>query len=266
MTAKSKDDQLSPSEQLMKTTKLLLRSCLTAKAKVGIPLHLLNREYEEDCMTPLKFRELGYGSLEQFLRDIPDVCTVSRALEGYLVVKGVASKEDAHIYKLVSRQRKSKKKPKKIKSFNSSQVQRKAYHFNAARNSHKAFGNSKPKSDFTLKSFYQGKILIDKPRAHFTGKASRLSESVAGPPTIHKAMKLPSKKRPSGIYKQQIRSVHNNLPPRFQKLQDPLPGDNSTEKANENENDDMKLLALCSENKFLTAPVTVMPSNSPESK
>ena len=259
MTAKSKDDQLSPSEQLMKTTKLLLRSCLTAKAKVGIPLHLLNREYEEDCMTPLKFRELGYGSLEQFLRDIPDVCTVSRALEGYLVVKGVASKEDAHIYKLVSGQRKSKKKPKKIKSFNYSQIQWKAYHFNAARNSQKAFGNSKPKSDFTLKSFYREKFLIDKPKAHFTGKASRSTESIAGPPTIHKAMKLPSKKR-------QIRSVHNDLPPRFQKLRDPLPGDDSTQEVNEDENNDMKLFISPSENKFLTAPVTVLPSDSPESK
>ena len=246
MTAKSKDDQLSPSEQLMKTTKLLLRSCLTAKAKVGIPLHLLNREYEEDCMTPLKFRELGYGSLEQFLRDIPDVCTVSRALEGYLVVKGVASKEDAHIYKLVSGQRKSKKKPKKI-------------NFNAARNSQKAFGNSKPKSDFTLKSFYREKVLIDKPKAHFTGKASRSTESITGPPTIHKAMKLPSKKR-------QIRSVHNDLPPRFQKLRDPLPGDDSTQEVNEDENNDMKLFISPSENKFLTAPVTVLPSDSPESK
>ena len=256
MTAKSQDDQLSPSEQLMKTTKLLLRSCLTAKAKVGIPLHLLNREFEEDCMTPLKFRELGYGSLEQFLRDIPDVCTVSRALEGYLVVKGVASKEDAHIYKLVSGQRKSKKKPKKIKKFNSSHVQRKAYRLNAARNSQKAFGNSKPKSDFTLKSFFQEKILTDKPRAHFSGKASRLPECIAGPPTMQKATKLPSKKRPSEIYKRQIRSVYNDLPPRFQKLRNPLPQDTSTEKVNESENNDMQPTAL----------VTVLPGSSPGSK
>ena len=112
--------------ELKKKAMPLLRAVLTAKAKVGIPLHMLCREFEETCMEPLKFREMGYGSLERFLRDCSDICNVTPSSEGHLVVKGIASKEDAHIYKLVSGQRKDRKKKNKRVIL---AVKRRAAHF-----------------------------------------------------------------------------------------------------------------------------------------
>lgn len=103
-------DETDVQAQIRKKTITLLRSVLTTYGKSGVPLHLLSHEYQETCLERLSFREMGYGTLEQFLRDIPDVCSLVRSDEGYFVVKGVASKEDAHIFKLVSGQKKPKKK------------------------------------------------------------------------------------------------------------------------------------------------------------
>ena len=121
----------SAEARLRKKTIPLLRSVLIANAKSGIPLHLLCHEYQETCLEPLSFRNMGYGSLEQFLRDIPEVCSVVRSPEGFLVVKGIATKEDAHIYKLVSGQKKPKKKLSSKKPF-SLKVNRNASFFKLA--------------------------------------------------------------------------------------------------------------------------------------
>lgn len=118
---------MSDQETKKKKYAPLLRAVLAAKGKVGIPLHMVCREFEEDTFSPLNFKEMGYGSLEQYLRDCPEICRISRAPEGYLVVKGVATEEDAHVFKLVDGQRKNrKKKPKRMHGLT---VKRKANHF-----------------------------------------------------------------------------------------------------------------------------------------
>lgn len=184
---------MTDKETLKKKSMPLLRAVLTAKAKVGIPLHMLCREYEETCMEPLKFREMGYGSLEQFLRDCSDICTVNRASEGFLIVRGIASKEDAHIYKLVSGQKKDKRKSKKVSI---AVKRRSAVHFMGGKRP-----NSRPSNQI---SSYQGSSLSSNHRT--------LSYNMNNPYTQLRQTPTKSVHFPP-IYQLN----NNNLPPRFQK-------------------------------------------------
>lgn len=106
--------EVSPEvEKLRKNTVSLLSSLLTAKAKVGIPLHLLAYEYEETVFEKLKFREMGYGTIEQFITDQSDVFTLSRGSDGHIHVKALPTEKTAHIHRLVSGQKKKTKSKKK---------------------------------------------------------------------------------------------------------------------------------------------------------
>ena len=109
----------------------LLRAVLTAKAKEGVALHMLLHEFQEATFSPLEFKKMGYGTLEQYVRDCPELCRVQRAPEGYLVVKGIASEEDAHIFRLVVGQNKKSKKGKKTMP---PHLKRTASHFTGGKN------------------------------------------------------------------------------------------------------------------------------------
>lgn len=102
-------------EQLRKKTIELLTCVLTTKAKVGIPIHLLCYEYEEQVFEKLKFKEMGYGTLQQFINDSDEFST-HRGIDGHVYVKALPTEDTKHIHRLVSGQKtKSKKKSKKVK-------------------------------------------------------------------------------------------------------------------------------------------------------
>lgn len=79
-----------------------LRSCLIS-CKGGIKLENLRADYRMVAGEQLPFKQFGYYSVEDFIRDIPDV-TVTRK-NGELFVEAVPSKTSAHLTKLVSRQK-----------------------------------------------------------------------------------------------------------------------------------------------------------------
>ncbi|XP_057309699.1 tudor domain-containing protein 7-like [Hydractinia symbiolongicarpus] len=198
----------SPAEILRTKTVKLLRSVLVTKAKVGIPLHSLPFEYEETASDKLKFREMGYGSLEQFLRDIPDVCTVSKAREGYLVVKGIPSESDAHVYKLAVGQKasKKKKKPAFAKSFNISQVRRRASHFT---------GGHKPNTGPSMRNTY-----TNSPRGQPYGYGNTPTAKLFGSTSFNQKPYFTLRQTPS-YNQRQVSSMMpaQSIPPRFLRQQ-----------------------------------------------
>lgn len=110
----TKMSEVSPEvEKLRKNTINLLSAVLTAKAKVGIPLHLLAYEYEETVFEKLKFREMGYGTIEQFITDQSGIFTLNRGSDGHIHVKALPTEENKHIHRLVSGQKKKTKSKKK---------------------------------------------------------------------------------------------------------------------------------------------------------
>eukprot|EP00111_Clytia_hemisphaerica_P003797 TCONS_00010896-protein len=100
-------------EKLRKSTVSLLSSILTAQAKVGIPLHSLAYEYEETVFEKLKIKEMGYGTIQQFITDYSNVFTMSPGMGGHLYVKAIPTDETAHIHRLVAGQKKKTKKKKR---------------------------------------------------------------------------------------------------------------------------------------------------------
>lgn len=126
--------EVPPEVQALRTRTLKdLKAVLAAKAKVGIPIHLLCHEYEETTFEKLRFREMGYGTVVQLINDHPDYFITCKDPSGHIIVKGIPSKEDAHIHKLVSGQKKKSKK-KKSKKIVAISVHRKTPHFTSMRN------------------------------------------------------------------------------------------------------------------------------------
>ena len=68
----------------------------------------LQAEYKSITGTPIPYQRLGYSSLEDFLRSIPDVIRASPGATGELTFFGEADDSTAHIAKLVSKQKKPK--------------------------------------------------------------------------------------------------------------------------------------------------------------
>ncbi|XP_035226461.1 tudor domain-containing protein 7-like isoform X2 [Stegodyphus dumicola] len=98
-----KQDMMDMKENVLQN----LRS-VTQSSKGGVPVDLLQKDYKSLLGTEIPFRDLGYNSLEAFLRDIPDVISVKKNHEGMLMAVGVADASTAHIASLVSRQKDSK--------------------------------------------------------------------------------------------------------------------------------------------------------------
>ena len=213
--ASTRSTMTSETETLRKKTLPLLRAVFTAKGRVGLPLHTLCREYEETCMETLKFREMGYGSLEQFLRDNPEICTLTRGREGFLVVKGIATEEDKHVFNLVSGQRPERKKKRSSvpKRLQISQISRRSASDFSKRiyNNPQTFrptlsGNSYSllfrQSSGTPRCFNGVTATFNSNRNSGTGRTNQVA---------HKPMR-------QGGYNIN-NSYNNNLPPRLQKQQ-----------------------------------------------
>ncbi|XP_018370811.1 PREDICTED: tudor domain-containing protein 7 [Trachymyrmex cornetzi] len=103
-----------------------LRSCLIS-CKGGIKLENLRTDYRVITGELLPFKQLGYSSVEAFIRNVPDVTVTKK--NGELFVEALPSKTSAHLTKLVSRQKSTKRKirppkkwtpPRHVKGFSSS--------------------------------------------------------------------------------------------------------------------------------------------------
>ena len=91
-----------------KKTEAMLRAVLISSPR-GVPVYRLDREYKAITFQSIPFRELGFGSLESYLRSIPHVASFA-TLSGETVIKGVASEADKHVAKLIAKQKKPKLK------------------------------------------------------------------------------------------------------------------------------------------------------------
>ncbi|GFR18207.1 uncharacterized protein TNCT_93521 [Trichonephila clavata] len=94
-------------EALKNSVKINLR-CVTQSRKGGVPLNQLQNDYKGLIGRDIPLKDLGYSSLEYFLRDIPDVISLKRSKDGVFVAEGVADASTAHIAKLISKQKTSK--------------------------------------------------------------------------------------------------------------------------------------------------------------
>ncbi|KAG8185395.1 hypothetical protein JTE90_018616 [Oedothorax gibbosus] len=94
-----------------------LRS-VTQSIKGGVPLNRLERDYQDLIGSSIPYRNLGYNSLESFIRSIPSVIRLTKSRDGYLMAEAVADLSTAHIASLISRQKQTSK-AKAIKRFSS---------------------------------------------------------------------------------------------------------------------------------------------------
>ncbi|GAB1597772.1 uncharacterized protein LOC115217252 isoform X3 [Argonauta hians] len=93
---------MSEKEDIKKKIRALLIS-----SQSGVPLFNFLKDYYDIIGEPLKFRDLGYFDLEDFLMDMPDVVSVVKAADGQTVLKHVSDNSTKHIEKLVARQKAS---------------------------------------------------------------------------------------------------------------------------------------------------------------
>uniref|UniRef100_A0A0L8HW13 Tudor domain-containing protein 5 n=1 Tax=Octopus bimaculoides TaxID=37653 RepID=A0A0L8HW13_OCTBM len=98
---------MSEKEDIKKKIRALLIS-----SQSGVPLFNFLKDYYDIIGEPLKFRDLGYFDLEDFLLDMPDVVDVVKAADGQTVLKHVTADSTKHIEKLVARQKTVTKKPR----------------------------------------------------------------------------------------------------------------------------------------------------------
>lgn len=80
-----------------------LRSLLLS-APAALTIDELKRDYHDFIMEPIPYRALGYVTLEDLLKDMPDALHVTWR-KGVMCVAGIADSNTAHIQKLVSKQK-----------------------------------------------------------------------------------------------------------------------------------------------------------------
>lgn len=186
-------------EKLRKNTVNLLSSVLTAKAKVGIPLHLLAYEYEETVFEKLKWKEMGYGTLKQFIIDQNNVFTLNHGSDGHFHVKAIPTEETKHIHRLVTGQKKKTKSKKKkaqvvfsVKRFAGPHVSRPPPF---------ARGGGRPSSMFTFNNTNRNNQPSGSSRTFFSKNPSMVK------PTTHTNNSVYNKNNKTSA----------SLPPRFQR-------------------------------------------------
>ena len=99
-------------ESLLKNTRSMLRSVLLSAPR-GVRARNLEAEYRGITGKIIPYRELGYKSLKDFMNTLQDVARLSTT-EGEPIYYGVADSSTAHIAKMVSKQKKPKKKPQPL--------------------------------------------------------------------------------------------------------------------------------------------------------
>ena len=91
-------------------TKRQIRALLLSAPK-GLTVLGIQNDFKSMLGNTLPFRELGYPTAEDLLRDFPDVVKVSRVGEK-VVLRGISDKCTEHIERMVSRQKVSPKNTK----------------------------------------------------------------------------------------------------------------------------------------------------------
>ncbi|XP_053321764.1 tudor domain-containing protein 7 [Spea bombifrons] len=87
----------------------MLRAVLQAN-KNGVPLFRLQGEYKSLTGETIPFKEMGFQTLEAYLKAVPAVVKIDMNRAGEVVCHAVVCKETARIAELVARQRSSKRK------------------------------------------------------------------------------------------------------------------------------------------------------------
>ncbi|XP_078039259.1 tudor domain-containing protein 7A-like [Augochlora pura] len=88
-----------------------IRACLMS-SKGGLKLDNLSKDYKMLLDESIPFKKLGYSSLISFLNTVPGIKTCDRG--GDYFIEAIPTSESAHISKLISRQKTTTKKPKKL--------------------------------------------------------------------------------------------------------------------------------------------------------
>ncbi|XP_065905994.1 tudor domain-containing protein 7-like isoform X2 [Dysidea avara] len=99
-------------EGLLKNTRSMLRSVLLSAPR-GVRARNLEAEYRGITGKIIPYRELGYRSLKDFMTSLQDVARLSTS-EGEPTYHGVADASTAHIAKMVSKQKKPKRKSQPV--------------------------------------------------------------------------------------------------------------------------------------------------------
>ncbi|RMX47663.1 hypothetical protein pdam_00013604 [Pocillopora damicornis] len=99
-------------EELKRKTDIMLRSVLVSVGRTGLALRWLDKEYKSITYSAIPYQEMGFSSLEKYIKSIPEVATLSRDADGEYVVHGVPSEADKHVAKLIAKQKKPKRKAK----------------------------------------------------------------------------------------------------------------------------------------------------------
>ncbi|KAJ8247651.1 hypothetical protein GJAV_G00248700 [Gymnothorax javanicus] len=92
----------------LEVVKKMLRAVLQSK-KSGVPLSRLQSEYLTLTGEYIPHKQLGYATMEAFVRSMPSVARMELSRTGEVVCFAAVCKETAHIAQLVARQRSSKK-------------------------------------------------------------------------------------------------------------------------------------------------------------
>ena len=92
-------------EKLRDKVKKDIRALLIS-APLGVPAQIFPRDYRQMNGKEVPYREVGHGTLEEFIRSIPDVVRVGMGPTGLVTFYPVATKETQHIVNLIKRQKK----------------------------------------------------------------------------------------------------------------------------------------------------------------
>lgn len=99
---------MSEQISLKELTKRELRSILLSTTR-SLTLDQVEEDYKRLVGYHIRYREMGYNTLSDFIQDIPDVVSC-RLMYGKMVVTGVADSATQHIASLVARQKKPRVK------------------------------------------------------------------------------------------------------------------------------------------------------------
>ncbi|XP_062990287.1 tudor domain-containing protein 5 isoform X2 [Elgaria multicarinata webbii] len=101
---------MSDQEHLMNLLKKEVRSLLTS-IQEGLTPFQLEEEYKSMIGEQLPFRALGYRSIMELVKDMPDVVNVCPKGNGDVILKAIADESTKGIASLVARQKKNRPKP-----------------------------------------------------------------------------------------------------------------------------------------------------------
>ena len=111
---------MSDRAKIIEETKKQILSLLvafgTARDKPGISARVFHNDYRSMVGSAIPYRELGYPTLEDFFRDIPDAVSLTWN-RGEALIKAVENENISHIVRLIDSQRKVPKKPRRRRPY-----------------------------------------------------------------------------------------------------------------------------------------------------